>query len=80
MCACFKFKSNAFTLELLLYKSYTIYIILLKLKEELIEAPNVSSFLFFLGFFFNPCTVLAELIWRMSIGMIYHMYLDLLYM
>lgn len=69
MRASFKFKSNAFTLELLLCKSYTVYcwvpyVISLKLKEELIEAPNVSFFFLFL--FFNPCTVLAELIWRMG--------------
>lgn len=60
MCVCFKFKSNAFTLELLLYKSYAVYfqvlhVILLKLKEELIEAPNVSSF-----FFFNSCTIFSR--------------------
>lgn len=56
MRACFKFKSNAFILELLLYKSYTVYcwvlhVISLKLKEELIEAPNASSFLFLFFFF-----------------------------
>lgn len=60
MRACFKFQSNAFTLKLLLHKNYGVHfwvfdVISLKLKEELIESPNVSSF-----FFFNS----LELIWR----------------